>query len=89
MRIYIAERGNKYGVYTAGPPARQRTRQQRQAAHKHGPARPFLHRDGGNGKGPRDKFLATGQYFGYPKPFRPIQMDATDNPGNCETTKLR
>lgn len=71
-RIYIRERGNKYGVYTA--------------VHLHGTdaARSFSAQ-----RWEGDKFLAIGQYFGFPKPFRPIQMDATDNPGNCETTKLR
>ncbi|XP_077259730.1 uncharacterized protein LOC143896051 [Temnothorax americanus] len=74
-RIYIRERGNKYGVYTA-------------AVHLHGTdaAPVVLRATMGRGRG---KFLATGQYFGFPKPFRPIQMDATDNLGNCETTKLR
>lgn len=73
-RIYIRERGNKYGVYTT--------------VYLHGTdkARSFSAQ---RWEGDRYKFLATGQYFGFPKPFRPIQMDATDNPGNCETTKLR
>jgi len=66
-RIYIRERGNKYGVYTA--------------VHLHDRVvrRGAMRRE-------RDKFLASGQYFGFPKPFRPIQMDATDKPG---TAKLR